>query len=322
MKYFVFDLDSTLAEVYPVYYFLACLKIKYSLFEIKPIMAMQFPKELEKQLDNAYNLFVNRIEEQESSNYPLGIIRPGMLRMMSELNQLKKSGKIKGLVIYSNNSHLPTLEFIRDIIHTHTDSKRLVLDCIHRLHYLRKSSIFYQNKYYNKTWVELKKIMIECSTRAPHSIKPSDVFFFDDMDHTDLHDNLKENYYEVPAYSYHAGTDRIFEIYKECLEKAQVDMSSLLFYINYVFLNQKNGHITNISMFPSFEQSIQTLKATIEFIGCDIKAASVTNVPNEDHAIGMVQHAIKRVKDQYKTVKLKALSKRISALTYKRRRYI
>lgn len=321
MKYFVFDLDSTLAEVYPVYYFLASLKIKDSLMEMNPFLAIQFPKDLEKQLDTAYRLFVDRIEQQESSEYPLGIIRPGMLRMMSELNQLKKSGKIKGLVIYSNNSHLPTLEFIRDIIHKHTDSKRLILDCIHRLHYLRKSSIFYQNRYSNKTWAELKKIMVECETRAANSIKPSDVFFFDDIDHEDLHEHLKENYYEVPAYTYHAGTDRIYEIFKDCLERAQVDITTLLFYINHVFLNRKNEHSPSISLFPSFEQSIQTLKATIEFVGCDIKSTSAI-VPREDRAISMVEHAIKRVKDHHRRIKVKTLFKRVGGLTYKRRRYI
>ena len=289
--------------------------------EMNPFLAIQFPKELEKQLDTAYRLFVDRIEQQESSEYPLGIIRPGILRIMSELNQLKKSGKIKGLVLYSNNSHLPTLKFIRDIIHKHTDSKKLILDCIHRLHYLRKSSIFYQNRYCNKTWAELKKIMVECETRAVHSLKPSDIFFFDDIDHEDLHEHLKDNYYEVPAYTYQAGTDRIYEIYKDCLERAQVDITTLLFYINHVFLNRKNEYSHSISIIPSFEQSIQTLRATLEFVGCSIKSTSA-NVPKEDHAISMVEHAIKKVKDYHRRIKVKTLFKRVGGLTYKRRRYI
>jgi len=320
MRYFVFDLDETLAEVSPFYYFIAALKLKDSLLEINPHMATQFPKELEKQLDHAYQLFVDRIEKQESSDDPLGIIRPGILRIMNDLNKLKKEGKIKGCVIYSNNSHLPSLEFVRDVIHKHTNSKRLILDCIHRLHYLRKNnSPFYSNWTYNKTWVELKKIMVECDTRAPHSIMPENVFFFDDQEHEDLEEKLNGNYYRVPGYSYEARTDRIYEIYTGCLEYAQVNMSTYLFYINQVFINKASGYSPYGDTIYTFSQAINIIRATIEFIGLKMNR-SVSVVPKEDYAIGMIQQAIKQVRDKYRKAKIKSLSSHMGALTYKRRK--
>jgi FMN phosphatase YigB (HAD superfamily) len=320
MRYFVFDLDETLAEVSSAYHFIAALKLKDSLLELNPHMAIHFPKELEKQLNHAYQLFVDRIEQQESSDDPIGIIRPGILQIMDDLNKLKKEGKIKGCVIYSNNSHLPSLEFIRDVIHKHTNSKRLILDCIHRLHYLRKNnSPFYSNYSYNKTWVELKKIMVECDTRAPHSIMPENVFFFDDQEHEDLEEQLNRNYYRVPRYSYKARTDRIYEIYKGCLEFAKVDMSAYLFYINQVFMNKASGYSPYGDTIHTFSQSLDIIRATLEFIGLKMNN-NASAVPKEDYAIGMIQQAIKQVKDKYRRSKIKLLSARVGALTYKRRK--
>jgi hypothetical protein len=57
-------------------------------------------------------LFVKRVVEEENSNTPLGILRPGILPIMEKLHSLKKRGKLTSIIIYSNNKCLPCLEFV------------------------------------------------------------------------------------------------------------------------------------------------------------------------------------------------------------------
>lgn len=194
MSYFVFDLDETLAQIYTVYYFVASL-------QTYPNMS----KSLTNSLKKAYKKFVKKIVEEEITN-PLGVLRPGILNIMKKLYELYRTGKVKGVVIYSNNSHLYSLEFIRDLIHEYIDGE-LIIECIHRYHHIREKD--------DKTWDELKRILTKGKCKA-RNVNPRDVYFFDDLEHKDLQEHL-ENYNKVPEYNFKTSFDRIANIYKEIL---------------------------------------------------------------------------------------------------------
>ena len=188
MSYFVFDMDEAIAELYSVYYCIISLRLKESLKEEK-IDTTTLSAALDKHLYNAYQLFVKKVLHEETSSKPLGIIRPGVLQIMKSLQCLQQSNKVAKVIIYSNNSNLQCLEFIRDIIHEHLGAP-LIAECVHRLHPLREeSAIRYQhsNGGLEKTWSNLRHVLIEGKANAPSTLKPSDVYFFDDLDHRDLH---------------------------------------------------------------------------------------------------------------------------------------
>jgi len=194
MSYFVFDLDETLAQIYTVYYFVASL-------QTYPNMSESLINSLKK----TYRTFVKKIVEEEITN-PLGVLRPGILHVMKKIYKLYKIGKVKGVIIYSNNGHLYSLEFIRDLIHEYIGDE-LIIECIHRYHHLREKD--------DKTWDELKRILTKGKCKA-RNVKPCDVYFFDDLEHKDLYEHL-ENYNHVPEYNFKASFDRIANIYKEIL---------------------------------------------------------------------------------------------------------
>lgn len=206
-KYFIFDMDETLAELYSVYYFIATLKNDE-----------EMPESLKIGLDNAYKIFVEKVLNKEKSNEPLGILRPGILEIMKSLSNLQRQGKIKNVVIYSNNGHLDSLEFIKDLIHLYIKNDDLIKECIHWYHPLRKEEINGQPGAANKTWNVLKNILVKGNCIADPELKAENVYFFDDLDHTDLKRNLGINYYQVPGYNFKASLNRLSQIFKESTE--------------------------------------------------------------------------------------------------------
>jgi hypothetical protein len=308
MRYFVFDLDETLADMYSVYYFIASLKLDETNLQM-------FPKSLKVQLENAYDFFVEYVAQKEASDAPLGIIRPGIFEIMKELHTLKKEGKINGVIIYSNNGNLNNLEFVRDVIHCHLNVKKLIVECIHADHIIRKKRrLFYSNHSLDKRWDELKSIMTTCATRAPARLKPSDVFFFDDQDHTDLQNVLEDNYYKVPGYSYNAAIEDMIPLYAECLKQASVEMPLFVYYSIQTFVDKKSDFPFSAILVNSFESCIETLKHLFMMY---TSRKNNHGIPLKDHAIDMMYDAINKVKDRTRAVKMNRKSI-YRMLTYKR----
>ena len=231
MSYFVFDMDETIAHLQSVYYFIASLTLDTKDMQYR---TTYFTDRLEETLDNAYHLFVKRVVEVEESDHPLGILRPGILQVMDQLYALKKKEKVLSVVIYSNNSHSQSLYFIRDLIHKHVGTKRLINDCIHWLHPGRSADklMYHESRgSMSKSWDVLKDIMIHGPVNAPKFVDPTDVHFFDDLDHINLQRALQHNYHKVPAYSYKASFDRLTIIYLSALRDAKVNINQFAIYL-------------------------------------------------------------------------------------------
>ena len=265
MAYVVFDLDETLAHLHSMYYFIASLNMKEDIVENRSYLLSFLPEDVFDSQKKAYHLFIKRVLEAETSDKPLGILRPGVLEVMRALRALQQKGKVKHVVIYSNNAHLPSLKFVRDLIHLHVGSSFLIGDCIHRGHPLRYMD--QQNPVITKSWSTLRDILIEGRCKA-ESLLAKQVYFFDDLDHLDLQRALKEQYYKVPAYSYTVALDRISEIYIEVLEEAKPDWSTFLFTVmDYLQVGERTAllhpaDVTVYDMVRTFWSQIEPRKET------------------------------------------------------------
>jgi hypothetical protein len=292
MSYFIFDLDETLAQMQEMFYFIASLTLKDIISQYTTFESMLFNHDLNQQLQNAYYLFVDRIVREERSNKPLGIIRPGILQIMKRLHNLKNQGKIVTVIIYSNNSHLESLEFIRDIIHNYIGSSRLISKCIHWNHSVREyDKLLYHNSgnKISKTWKTISAILHRNNNFD--SINEQNVYFFDDLDHYDLQYTLKHNYYKVSPYKYIASFDRISKIYKSALLDAGVNIELFIKYCSvYLELNKQcipKNDLVNIK--STADELIYMFKCKINNIGDEY----FLPVPSMyDNGIHMIYRAI------------------------------
>lgn len=235
MSYFIFDMDETLAELYSVYYFIASLRLQETLSEY---LRMNVDNKTRKSLEKAYDIFVEKVYEEETSLQPLGILRPGILGIMKHIHRLKNKGVIKGVVIYSNNSHLESLEFIRDLIYADLNldfNNDFISECVHYNHPMRLSEKN-TSPIGSKTWKTLKDILINSNCAASNTLEADRVFFFDDLAHPDLQYNLGANYYKVPAYGFKASFDRLSDIFVSSLVEANVDLGIFGEYLIAVFM--------------------------------------------------------------------------------------
>jgi hypothetical protein len=190
-----------------------------------------FPTALEIILDQAYETWVQRVLQAELSAEPLVSLRPGLLPIMKQLAALKRKGLVKGVVIYSNNSHLQSLHFVKDIIELHVGP--LICDCIHWLHPSREADK--TNPYIMKSWNTLARIMHEGPCRAPKNLSPNNVYFFDDQQHVDMEGALNEQYYRVPSYHSFTSVDRLSELYGAVIQDVRVPLYEMLIYIVDIF---------------------------------------------------------------------------------------
>jgi hypothetical protein len=301
MVYFVFDLDATLADISSVYHILTALRVKEMLSKY---LSALFPTCLENDLNKAYSLFVKRVVEEENSNTPLGILRPGILPIMEKLHSLKKRGKLTSIIIYSNNKCLPCLEFVRDLIHEHVGSKRLISDCIHWDHPIRNGEKTLYPGFYPKTWKTLSSILMNNSSKL---VMAKDVFFFDDLDHIDLQYTLQSNYYKVPPYTCYTSPERLIDIFSSVLNDTKINISlfiSQLFHVFHVFPIEGNPAIFTIN------DIIGMLRGMITYTVFEPSL-------EKDEGIVMMNQAIERIR--MNNIKMTKRTKK--GRTFKKRRY-
>ena len=127
------------------------------------------------------------------------MLRPGILDMFQSISQGQRQGRIGPVVIYSNNSALEVLEFVRDVLHEAIGAPTIEV-CAHWGHPLRINEIVPNDPgNARKTWDVLHALFAECGA---YDATPSNTLFFDDQPHPDLMKNLGENYIHVTGYSY------------------------------------------------------------------------------------------------------------------------
>jgi len=289
MRYVVFDMDQTIADISMVYFFLVSLTVITYLKDQESYLVNYFPEGLDDQLEHAYRLFVERLAKEEISSRPIGILRPGVISVMRRISKMKTS--IGGVSIYSNNQYLPSIELVRDILHVAIG--RPIIDvCIHWNHPLREWDHL-NHPFVSKTWDVLRSILVE--NGVPNTIEPKDVIFFDDQHHPQLHRTLSENYYKVPIYRTTDSLDRLSSIYVSCIQDARVNVYSFFTYLLDVFstdddvcqYNPSNVTINNLL------HMLQRMSRKESF------AAHMVEAPHADHGIRIMKDAIDDIRIQY-----------------------
>lgn len=276
MSYIVFDLDETLAELYSTFYFVASLRLE-SPYPIQ--------EDFKTQLAEAYKLFTKKVLAHESTESALlGVLRPGILGVFEMIQRLKTSGQVNGVVIYSNNGHLESLEFIRDIIHQHLATTDLILECIHWGHHLRREERGYKQGAAKKTWNVLSTILKGPIIKAPSDLQTDAVYFFDDMDHPDLKKNLKSNYIQVPSYTFKASFDTLASLFTEAIDEAGVNKEKFI-----EILSEMLGE-----RLQSYDDLLAQFKQRT-------RGTSKTPAPtNEDNGIYLMKQALKTISNLLK----------------------
>ena len=291
-------MDEAIAELYSVFYCITSLRLKETLQEDHPHLLPALSDSLEKQVDKAYRLFVKKVLKEERSLKPLGILRPGILHVMNSLHRLQKAKKVAHVVIYSNNGSMACLEFIRDLIHENIGTTTLIGECVHRTHHIREEyyrTVMGLHDKWDKTWGSLKKVLIEGLCRAPSTLSVDDVYFFDDLDHKDLHRAIGNHYYQVPPYEFKASFERLGEIYQSVVEQANVNMFQFAPLITMMY-----GTFSSDPFTLSIQRIIQIFQASTE------RTAKKDDIPSpyqRDKGITMMKDAIYRV--QRRTIRKK-----------------
>lgn len=283
MSYVVFDLDQTLGDITLVYYFLVSLTMKHYVATHQPHMLLYFPKELENSLNHAYQLFVERIAKEEQGPNPIGILRPGIIDIMK---QIQSADQIKSVSIYSNNPYLPNLYLVRDLIHRCIGTP-IIKGCVH-LHDSIRLHDHNINDTVPKTWTTLQLILIE--NGAPSDLKPSDVLFFDDQVHTILQTDLKENYCKVSEYRTTDSLKAIADIYVTCLEDAKVNIYELFTYMADMFFLDVSDIPPNVFVYSDLFDLLHIVINELM-----LKYPPLRSRKDDDHGIAVMRSAIYRI---------------------------
>ena len=292
MKYFVFDMDEAIAELYSAFYFITIIRITDE-FEIEYPGWFEKSDPLLKQLKKAYQHFVKLVLEEELSYKPLGILRPGVLQVMKLLHQLQKEKKVAHVVIYSNNDSLSCVEFIRDVIHEYVGTTDLICECAHRSHPLRDEfSPKHRMRLIDKSWESLKRVLVQGHCKAPDTLEPKDVYFFDDLIHPDLQAALGKQYHRVPPYEFKASYQRLVDLYIDALTKGDVSMISFAPIIAMRYGTSRTPLIT------SLQHVLNLFKAST------VRTASIDDAPPlQDRGITIMKDTIYSLK--HRTIKKK-----------------
>jgi hypothetical protein len=204
MKYVVFDLDLTMADLHSYFF---------------PLIALRTPSSVPpEQLEHAYTSFVHRVLREEASAHPLGLLRPGLLAVMEELANRRRRREIHPVVIYSNNRYLPCLELVKDVINSYVGIL-LIDQVIHWDHPARLPDKM--DPTFTKTWDTLKIIL------KRKTLSPAEVIFFDDQAHPHLKIVLGCHYRQVTPYHHASCFQRIKSVFLAALEDASVDHETM-----------------------------------------------------------------------------------------------
>jgi hypothetical protein len=220
MAYVVFDLDGTLADLVAVHKLLMALRHEATW--------STDPSTEEQERNNVYTLFYKCVAAKETGPEPLGLFRPGIFDLLRKIKTLKQGKIVKNVIIYSNNSLRLCLEFARDVIHQ-VLGYNLFDELIHYTHPLRML-LPDGTPGASKTWAEMKKILMESKCKAPITLEPKEVIFFDDNYHVNLLVHMPlENYVKVAPYK-HIRYTPVIEIFKSVLISSKIDWPQFCLY--------------------------------------------------------------------------------------------
>ena len=218
MVFVVFDLDLTLGDFHSLYYYLTSIMIVNS-YRLKGYGTPQVSLNLKKQLGDAYERFVMAVAQEERAGR-LGLLRSGIIPFLENLLKLFDRGYVKGLMIYSNNGSLPTLQFVDDLFKVIYNRETVFCDLIHYDHPIRKQEIRgHPDNSAPKTWQGVSAAL-KSGLCAGIGLRPEEVIFVDDQPHIDLMNTLGSRYIHIQPYIYHVPKQKIATLFQNAINNS------------------------------------------------------------------------------------------------------
>jgi hypothetical protein len=290
-RYVIFDVDHTLIDGHSLFYFLTGLLPQETAdtfsIELPPCDSKDWVR-FRRKLMVAYSYWVDEITRLEDSDHPLGIFRPGLFSVMRRLLDLQKRGLITAVHLYSNNSYPPTLYFIRDVIHSAIRSDTLIHMTIDWTHPLRVKErlIRLPDTYIGKSWETMREIC---------EVSPHQVYYFDDLLHTDLSSVLGDQYYHVPKYEFRASFDRLIEIHRKILIRTMVPLYQYLQTIIHLFTTSHDKYEFNYRM-----SALENIYVLLKYkIGLTV---SCSTLPQKEEGILRMEQCLDRIEQENRTI--------------------
>lgn len=194
MAYVGFDLDETIGQFQGLdihTYFLqpqnALYKSKWSDKESKTMS-----KDLEKKLEIAFQTYIDCLVKKVPQ-----LIRPSMIEVAKEL----QNSDVKSVVIYSNNSNLSLLHLGARMVEKLANVPDLFDNYIHWYHP-------FHTREQKKTLAVLQKAFYK-------PVPVEQLYFFDDLVHPDLLEQLGDHYTQVEPYKFVADPELLNECFLE-----------------------------------------------------------------------------------------------------------
>jgi hypothetical protein len=243
MAYVGFDLDETLGHFSSLHYHIYYLYFHKSHYQSggrgpEP----ELSNDLRNRFETALNLFVEKLAGPEAAGL-LGFLRPSILQIAQRLWILKQIGKVKGVLLYSNNGNLGMLHFAAKLIERIAGTPGLFCDFIHLYHPMRHGSS-----------IKSTSILREAFRNGPCSRAGEvpenfveNLYFFDDIPHSSIVEDIGERYFLVPPYVYDPPAfDFLNQSFKEAFLEAGLEAPDYYEYGAGVFGNNKTVTVEKI----------------------------------------------------------------------------
>jgi hypothetical protein len=219
-----FDLDETLGKFSVSEYHTYFLQPHNALYRCQwsgkygthRVSEPALSEALVSKLNTAFDLFVDCLAEKEKEG--LGLIRPGIVEIAKRLYELKQTGQVKSVVIYSNNGNLSALHLAGKLIERLANAPGLFCNYLHWYHPSRQSEIVYGRPGSARKTMQVLLEAFQTGACSTNEIDLDQVYFFDDTLHPDIADSIGNRYFQNPAYGYDADPAVLNECFLRAFE--------------------------------------------------------------------------------------------------------
>ena len=269
-----FDLDETLGEFFMAHYTTLFLQPHIVVYEgtwsgiyagIKRNPPIPLTDSLKSALDSAFDLFIDCVAEKEKRG--LGLLRPGIVDMAKRLYALQQMGKVKSVIIYSNNGNLALLHMAGKLIERLANAPGLFCNYIHWFHPLRESEVVKGRPGIADKTFQVLLQAFQTGSCKPGEISRENVFFFDDALHFDIYSYIPNQYFHISPYKYDVDPEELIDCFKTAFVNAGLDKNReyFTFISEIIGLNPSQDSLEkmNASIFQRLESDKKIVRRKI-----------------------------------------------------------